>query len=122
MMVFLVPVLTEEKRPLSLDFTLVSHTIMIHSLLLNGEEPSVCIPCDELLTIEHIIVLFCSDLIEARERRFTSRSVRIPFVGVSLDCILIISRSLIISRRSTFLEGYNFVNQKITHFLPVFRD
>ena len=122
MIVFLVPVLTEEKRLFSLDFTLVFHIIMIHSFLLKGGEPSVCIPCDELLSTEHIIVLFCSDLIDARERHFTSRSVRVPFVGVSLDCTLIISRSLVISSRSTFLEGYNFFNQKITHFLPVFCD
>lgn len=79
----------------------------------------MCIPCDELLSTEHIIVLFfCgSDLIEARERHFTSRSVRVQFMGVSLDCTLVISRSLIISRRSTFLEGYNFVNQKINFYL-----
>ena len=64
-----------------------------------------------------LLCCFCSDLIEARERHFTSRSVRVPFVGVSLDCTLIISRSLIISRRSTFLEGYNFVNQQINFCL-----
>ena len=39
----------------SLDFTLVSHIIMIHSFLLKGGEPSVC---DELLSTERIIVLF----------------------------------------------------------------
>ena len=42
------------------------HSYMTHFFLLKGEEPSVCIPCDELLTIEPIL-LACSDFIEARE-------------------------------------------------------
>ena len=37
-----------------------------HSFLLKGEEPPMCIRCDELLTIEHIL-LTCSHLIEIRE-------------------------------------------------------
>ena len=33
----------------------------------------MCIGCDELLTIEHIL-LTCSDLIEIRESHFTAQS------------------------------------------------
>ena len=36
-----------------------------HSFLVNGEEPPVCIPCDELLTMKHC-QLFCFDLIERK--------------------------------------------------------
>ena len=35
----------------------------------------VCLPCDELLTIEHML-LFGSDLIDIRERYFTARTDR----------------------------------------------
>ena len=44
----------------------IGHSFIIHSFLLKGEEPPVCIGCDELLTIEHIL-LTCSDLTEIRE-------------------------------------------------------
>ena len=44
------------------------HSFVTHSFLLKGEEPPVCIRCDELLTAEHIL-LTCSDLIEIRERQ-----------------------------------------------------
>lgn len=37
---------------------------MTHSFLLKGEDPLACIPRDELVTIEHIL-LFCFDLTEA---------------------------------------------------------
>ena len=62
---FLVPVLTEEKRLLSLDYTLHGHSYMTHSFLLKGEGPPVCIPSDESLTVEHILS-FCSDSTEVR--------------------------------------------------------
>ena len=39
-----------------------------HSLffLLKGEDPPVCIPCDEMLTTEHMLIT-CSDFIETRQ-------------------------------------------------------
>ena len=41
----------------------------------------MCIGCDELLTIEHIL-LTCSDLIEIRESHFTAQSLRVLFEGI----------------------------------------
>ena len=38
----------------------------------------MCIGCDELSTIEHIL-LTCSDLIEIRESHFTAQSLRVLF-------------------------------------------
>ena len=35
----------------------------------------MCIGCDELLTIKHIL-LTCSDLIEIRQSHFTAQSLR----------------------------------------------
>ena len=56
------------------------HSYMTRSLLFKGEEALVCIPCDELLTIE-LVLLFCSDLIEGliKEAAFYS-SVTDDFV------------------------------------------
>ena len=44
----------------------IGHSFITHSCLLKGEELPMCIGCDELLTIQHIL-LTCSDLIEIRE-------------------------------------------------------
>ena len=49
---------------------LVKSNVEVSPFLLKGEEPPMCIGCDELLTIEHIL-LTCSDLIEIRESHFT---------------------------------------------------
>ena len=40
---------------------------MSHSFLLKGEEPPVCITCNELQPVKHIL-LFYSDLIEIRRK------------------------------------------------------
>jgi len=40
----------------------IGHSFTTHSFLLKGEEPPVCIGCDEALTIVHIL-LSCSDFI-----------------------------------------------------------
>ena len=49
----------------------IGHSFITHSFLLKGEEPPICIGCDELLTIKHIL-LTCSDLTEIRQRHFTA--------------------------------------------------
>ena len=36
----------------------IGHSYVTHSFLLKGEEPPACIPCDELLAIEHMYVAF----------------------------------------------------------------
>ena len=47
----------------------------------------MCIRCDELLTIEHIL-LTCSDLTEIRERHFTGQSQHVLFQDISPEKIL----------------------------------
>ena len=46
----------------------------------------MCIGCDELLTVEHIL-LTCSDLTEIRERHFTAQSLRVSFQEISPEKI-----------------------------------
>ena len=59
----------------------IGHSFITHSFLLKGEEPPVCIGCDQHLTIEHIL-LTCSDFIEMRERHFTAQSLRMLFQDI----------------------------------------
>ena len=42
----------------------------------------MCIGCDELLTIERIL-LTCSDRIEIRERHFTAQTLHVLFQEIS---------------------------------------
>ena len=73
---------------------------MTHSFfLLKGEVP-VCISCDKLLTIEHIL-LFCSDLIEVVEWNVTAWSVRMFSDMFRLHFQLC-------ERDQFFFESYNF--------------
>ena len=58
----------------------VDHSFIIYSFLLKGEEPPVCIGCDERLTIEHIL-LTCSDLTETRVKQAFYSSVTVCFIS-----------------------------------------
>ena len=56
---------TNKKEETAVAWYHTGHSFITHSFLLKGEEPPMCIGCDELLTIEHIL-LTCSDLIKIR--------------------------------------------------------
>ena len=56
----------------------ISYSYLTLSSLLRGEEPQMCIVCDERLTIEYIL-LTCSDFIEIRQSQFTAQSLRALF-------------------------------------------
>ena len=76
----------------------------------------MCIRCDALLTIEHIL-LTCSGLIEIRERHFTAQSLRIFFQVISLEnCCRFL--------KEIFLTDYklsdNFCSYSVCH-LPTFQ-
>ena len=64
----------------------IGYSFIIHFFLLKGEEPPVCIGCDQHLTIEHIL-LTCSDFTEMRERQFTAQSQRMLFQDISPEKI-----------------------------------
>ena len=62
------------------------HSFITHSFLLKGEEPLLCIGCNQHLTIERIL-LTCSDFIEMRESHFTAQSLRMLFQDISPEKI-----------------------------------
>ena len=64
----------------------IGHSFITHSFLLKGEEPPLCIRCDQHLTIKHIL-LTCSDFIEMRESHFTSQTLRMLFQDISPEKI-----------------------------------
>ena len=64
----------------------ISHSFLTHSFLLKGEESPMCIGCDKLLTIEHIL-LTCSDFIKIRKSYFTAKSLHMLFRDISPEKI-----------------------------------
>ena len=64
-------------------------SLVLNSLilfLLKGEEPLFFVSCDELLSLEHIL-LFCSDLMDVRKRYFNVDSLKVLFEEISSDVI-----------------------------------
>ena len=59
----------------------IGHTCLTHFYLLKGEEPPVCIPCDQLCSIEHLLT-GCVDLIELRRQVFKAESLSALSVSV----------------------------------------
>ena len=64
----------------------IGHSFITHSFLLKGEESPMCIGCDELLTIKHVL-LTCSDLIQIRQSHYTAQSLSELFQEISPDKI-----------------------------------
>ena len=62
------------------------HSFTTHSFLSKGEEPPMCIGCDERLTNE-CILLTCSDFTEIGKSHFTAQSLHMLFQDVSPEKI-----------------------------------
>ena len=58
-----------------------------HFYLLKGEEPPVCIPCDQLCSTEHLLT-GCVDLIEWRRHFFKTESLNVLFRECSPNSII----------------------------------
>ena len=69
----------------------IGHSFITHSFLLKGEEPPMCIGCDQHLTM---ILLTCSDFIEIRESHFTAQSLRMLFQDISPEKIFNILKEI----------------------------
>ena len=130
-------------------WSLTGHTLVTHTWLTTskGEEPS----CDESLPTENIllfccghsyvthhilwwvsshrkyfaVLLFCSDLTEAKERHITARSFRVLFRGASFDCIFEYLKDInsfgtlqfCVTFWSSFFFSFFF---RFIYFLPLF--
>ena len=75
---------TNRKKETVISRLHIGHSFSTHSFLMKGEEPPVCIVCDERLTIKHIL-LTCSDFTDTRESCFTSQSLHFLFQDISWE-------------------------------------
>ena len=65
----------------------IGHTFLTHFYLLKGEEPPVCIPCDRLCSVEHLLT-GCVDLIDWRRQFFKTESLSVLFRDCSPNSII----------------------------------
>ena len=64
----------------------VGHSFLTHSFYFKGEDSPMCFACDEVLSVEHVL-LHCADLIDVRHKHFTSHSMKQLFRDVPPDVI-----------------------------------
>ena len=65
----------------------LGHSYLTHSYLLKGEDASECVPCQCLLTVEHIL-LHCVDFSLIRPKHFSARNLNQLFNTTSPSNIL----------------------------------
>ena len=59
----------------------IGHTYLTHSYLLKDEDPPICIPCNSLLTVEHILIS-CIDFDIIRQNFYTASNLKDLFHNV----------------------------------------
>ena len=45
----------------------IGHSYLTHSFLLKKEEPPVCVACNTIITVRHILIECADDLVEVRK-------------------------------------------------------
>ncbi|WP_419609434.1 RNase H family protein, partial [Thiolapillus sp.] len=64
----------------------IGHSHLTHSFILRKEEAPVCVACDVVLTVKHILIE-CADLLEIRKKYFEEKSLYSLFRNVIPEVI-----------------------------------
>ena len=64
----------------------IDHSYLTHSFILRKEEAPVCVACNAVITIKHIMIE-CDDLLEIRKKYFEERCLYSLFRSVILEII-----------------------------------
>ena len=59
----------------------IGRTYLTHSYLLKDEDPPICIPCNSLLTVEHILIS-CNDFDIIRQNFYTASNLKDLFHNI----------------------------------------
>ena len=59
----------------------IGHSYLTHSFILRKEEAPVCVACNVVLTVKHILIE-CADLLEIRKKYFEEKSLYSLFRNV----------------------------------------
>ena len=64
----------------------IGHSYLTHSFILRKEEASVCVACNAVITVKHILIE-CADSLEIRKKYFEERSLYSLFRNVIPEII-----------------------------------
>ena len=64
----------------------IGHTYLTHSYLLKDEDPLICIPCNSLLTVKHILIS-CIDFDIIHQNFYTASNLKDLFHNIHPKCI-----------------------------------
>ena len=59
----------------------IGHSYLTHSFILRKEEAAVCVACNAVITVKHILIE-CADLLEIRKTYFEEKSLYSLFWNV----------------------------------------
>jgi len=65
----------------------IGHTYLTHSYILKDEDLAICIPCNSLLTVEHILIS-CIDFDIICNNFYTASNLKDLFHGIHPKCII----------------------------------
>ena len=71
----------------------IGHSYLTHSFILRKEEVPVCVACDVVLTVKHILIE-CADLLEIRKKYFEEKSLYSLFRNVIPEVIFYFLREI----------------------------
>ena len=64
----------------------IAHSYLTHSFILRKEEAPVCVACNAIITVKHILIE-CADLLEIRKNYFEEKSLYSLFRNVIPEII-----------------------------------
>ena len=64
----------------------IGHSHLAHSVILRKEEAPVCVACNAVITVKHILIE-CADLLEIRKKHFEEKSLYSLFRNVIPEII-----------------------------------
>ena len=64
----------------------IDHSYLTHSFILRKEEAPVCVACNTVITVKHILIE-CADLLEIRKKYFEEKSLYSLFQNVIPEII-----------------------------------
>ena len=71
----------------------IGHSYLTHSFILRKEEAPVCVACDVVLTVKHILIE-CAGLLEIRKKYFEERSLCSLFRNVIPEVVFYFLREI----------------------------
>ena len=67
----------------------IGHSYLTHSFLLKKEEPPICVACNAVITVKHILIE-CANLVKVRKKYSEERSLYSLFQTVNPEKVFLL--------------------------------